>query len=148
MYSSLNSTGGHPGGLSLASMGVHWMSAIIEPTGNRRTNDTSEYDMMNRWFVDILFRQYLQEYVRAILKGQKTISMLQIELNAMREFYAVNWMNLKTDGRAFQTNAHGHSLQTCYNNLGNPMYRHTGHSAAHHKCLWEYYLNQADYKYN
>ena len=144
MYSSIDSTGGHPGGSSLISMSGHWMSQIIEPTRNRRTNETSEYQIMTSWFVDILFRQYLQEYVRAIIAGQKTIEMLEIELLAMREFYAINWMNVKTDGMMFHTNSHGHSLQSCYNNLNNPMYRHTGHVAAHHKCLWEYYLNQVD----
>ena len=146
MYSSTDSTGSHSGGLSLASMGAHWIEQIIEPTRTYRTSDTGEYDIMTSWFIDILFRQYLQEYVRTIINGQKTINMLEIELTAMREFYAINWMNIKTDGQMFHTNIHGHTLQSCYNNLNNPMYRHTGHSPAHHKCLWEYYLNQVNYK--
>jgi hypothetical protein len=138
MYSQVGSLGEHPGGRSIGGMVTHWTALILEP--GMTTNDTSEFDIISRWMVDIVFRQYLQEYVRKIIAGQRTVEQLEIELNAMRSMFAVNWMNMRTDGMAFAVNAHGHSLKSCYDNLNNPMYRHTGHSAAHHKCLWEYYL--------
>lgn len=144
MYSSpLTMPGMHPGGQSLGGMVFHWVDILVTPQAEQHhVKDTNEYDIMARFMVDVVFRQYLQEYVRAILKGEKSIDMLEIELSSMREMFAVNWMNLKTNGRAFSMNAHGHSLKSCYENLNNPNYRHTGHNAAHHKCLWEYYLNQ------